>query len=151
MRRIIVGVLALLFLTSAVVVRAQPLPAPDNTMYATAPLQLHESPPRRPLLFPFVVLPPRASGTIDEGTTFMIRGEEARNDFLQEPSKWLYIETPDGMSGWVNVGNSIAWTPYNSTDVSSDALARAEEAIAEAQEALEILRTRAAEEADNRP
>ena len=110
MRGLVVGVLAMVLVVGTVVVHTQP---PDALGVATARLQLHDNPPRRPVLFPFVLLPATRSGTtIEEGVAFRVLEEERRNDFLREPSTWFHIETLDGThDGWVNAEMPIEWLP----------------------------------------
>ena len=90
---------------------------PNTLGVTTAPLQLHDNPPRRPVLFPFVLLDPKKSDTIADGTIFRVIEEQRRNDFLRESSTWLYVETLDGTkAGWIST--PIEWFPIadNPTD-----------------------------------
>ncbi len=107
------------------------LPAYAPSGFATEALHLHESPPRRPVLFPFVVLPPKESGEmLEAGETFTVLRDETRHDFLQEPTRWLYIETRTGAHGWINIENPIEWLPLIADSDHPDRLMVVEATIA---------------------
>ena len=106
-------------------------PAYAPSGFATEALQLHESPPRRPVLFPFVVLPPRESGeTLKAGEIFTVLRDETRHDFLREPTRWLYVETRTRANGWINIENPIEWLPLIADSDRPDHLAVVEATIA---------------------
>ena len=81
------------------------------TGWTNGPIQLHASPPSRPVLFPFVVREPEEAATIEEGTPLRVLGNQEVKNFFKEPDRWIHVETPGGESGWVDVKEPIEWLP----------------------------------------
>ena len=77
----------------------------------SSPVELHASPPNRPAWFPFVVLEPGESSTLEAGTALRVLGNQEIKHFFAQPDQWLRVAASTGEQGWIDASEGVAWVP----------------------------------------